>query len=127
MIRCCRKSSASSNSCWESTHERYAGASLARRTGRRLEKPPACERHFSATLTELHDAPGVVVHAADESAYDWRGEQRSVPVHALASKVLKVGDQTLSVGAAARYWAEGPECGPHGWGLSYFVTLLFPK
>ena len=70
---------------------------------------------------------GVVVHAADESAYDWRGEQWSVPVHALASKVLKVGDQTLSVGGAARYWAEGPDSGPHGWGLRFFVTLLFPK
>ena len=62
---------------------------------RRLEKSPACEQYFSATLSELHDAHGVVVHAADESAYDWRGEQWPVPVHALASKVLKVGDQTL--------------------------------
>jgi len=65
---------------------------------RRLEKSPACEQHFSATLSELHDAHGVVVHAADESAYDWRCEQWSVPVHPLASKVLKVGDQTVSVG-----------------------------
>lgn len=94
---------------------------------RRLEKSPACEQYFSATLSELHDAHGVVVHAADESAYDWSGEQWSVPVHALASKVLEVGDQTLSVGGAARYWAEGPDSGPHGWGLRFFVTLLFPK
>lgn len=62
-----------------------------------------------------------------ESTYDWENDQWSVPVHALASKVLKVGSQLVSVGGGVRYWAEGPDTGPHGWGVRFFVTLLFPR
>jgi hypothetical protein len=24
-------------------------------------------------------------------------------------------------------WAEGPDAGPHGWGLRFVLTLLFPN
>jgi len=27
----------------------------------------------------------------------------------------------------ARYWADGPDQGPHGWGFRFSVTLLFPR
>ena len=33
----------------------------------------------------------------------------------------------LQVGAIARYWADGPERAPHGWGLRFTFTLLFPR
>jgi len=62
-----------------------------------------------------------------ESSYDWRNEQWSVPVNAIVSKVFQAGGQTLSVGAGARYWADSADAGPHGWGLLFIVTLLFPK
>jgi hypothetical protein len=62
-----------------------------------------------------------------ESTYDWKGEQWSVPLNALVSKVTKFGDQLVSVGAGLRYWADGPESGPHGLGLRFVVTFLFPK
>lgn len=62
-----------------------------------------------------------------ESSYNWQSEQWSVPVNAIVSKVFQAGGQTLSVGAGARYWADSPDAGPHGWGLRLIVTLLFPK
>jgi len=33
----------------------------------------------------------------------------------------------VSVGAGARYWADGPQSAPHGWGLRFVVTLLYPR
>jgi hypothetical protein len=62
-----------------------------------------------------------------ESTYDWEREQWSVPINALVSKVTKVGEQLVSVGGGVRYWADGPDSGPHGWGFRFVVTLLFPK
>jgi hypothetical protein len=34
---------------------------------------------------------------------------------------------TCSSSAVVRYWAEGPDSGPHGWGYRVVITLLFPK
>lgn len=62
-----------------------------------------------------------------ESTYDWEARQWAVPINGIVSKVLKLGDQLVSVGAGARYWADGPESGPHGWGFRLVVTLLFPR
>ena len=41
--------------------------------------------------------------------------------------VTKLLNQPVSVGGGLRYWAEGPDSGPHDWGLRRVVTLLFPK
>jgi hypothetical protein len=62
-----------------------------------------------------------------ETTYDWEGEQWTVPLNALVTKVVKVGDQLMSVGGGVRYWADGPQSAPHGWGVRLVVTLLFPK
>ena len=62
-----------------------------------------------------------------ESTYDWRARQWSVPINALITKLVKVGTQPLSIGGGVRYWAEGPDAGPHGWGARLVLTLLFPK
>jgi hypothetical protein len=62
-----------------------------------------------------------------ESSYDWEGEQWSVPVNAIASKLLNVEGQMVSLGAGVRYWAESPDAGPEGFGARFIVTLLFPE
>jgi hypothetical protein len=49
-----------------------------------------------------------------------------VPINLLVGKVTKVGNQLLSVGAGVRYWVDGPDSGPHGWGARLVATLLFP-
>lgn len=50
-----------------------------------------------------------------------------MPINAVVTKVTKIGDQLVSVGAGVRYWAESPENGPEGWGVRLIFTLLFPK
>ena len=61
-----------------------------------------------------------------ESTYDWNSEQWSIPVNAVVSKLVKIGDQPVSVFGGARYYAEGPDGGPE-WGIRFGATLLFPK
>lgn len=62
-----------------------------------------------------------------ESTYYWESEQWSVPVNGIVTKVTRIGSQLVSIGAGARYWAEGPDGGPEGWGARLVFTLLFPK
>ena len=62
-----------------------------------------------------------------ESTYDWESKQWAVPINAIVSKVTRVGEQLVSFGGGVRYWADGPEAGPHGWGFRLSVTLLFPR
>jgi hypothetical protein len=62
-----------------------------------------------------------------ESTYDWEGEEWSVPVNAMVTKVTKVGGQLVSVGGGLRYWVDSPDNGPEGLGVRFVVTLLFPK
>jgi len=62
-----------------------------------------------------------------ETSYDWEGEQWSVPVHVLVSKLLKIEGQAVSLGAGVRYWTESPDTGPEGFGARFIVTFLFPE
>lgn len=62
-----------------------------------------------------------------ESTYDWQGEQWSVPVNGLVSKVTRIGGQLVSIGGGLRYWADAPEAGAEGLGYRFVFTLLFPK
>jgi hypothetical protein len=61
-----------------------------------------------------------------ESTYDWAANRWAVPLNLVVTKVTKVGNQLLSLGAGVRYWVDGPESGPHGWGARLVATLLFP-
>jgi hypothetical protein len=62
-----------------------------------------------------------------EATYDWEGEDWSVPIHLVATKLVKVGHRPVSLGAGLRYWATAPEPGAEGLGARAAVTLLFPK
>jgi hypothetical protein len=62
-----------------------------------------------------------------ESAYDWKGEQWSLPVNVIVSKVTRIGGQLVSVGGGLRYWADGPASAPEGLGYQLIFTLPFPK
>lgn len=62
-----------------------------------------------------------------ESSYDWKAKQWSVPINLTVSKLIKIGRQPVSLGAGARYWADSPQTGPHGWGARLIVTFLFPE
>ncbi|MBB4005658.1 transporter [Aurantimonas endophytica] len=62
-----------------------------------------------------------------ETTYDWEHEAWSVPVNFTVSKLVKFGDQPVSLQAGVRYWAESPEGGAEGVGFRTSVTFLFPK
>ena len=62
-----------------------------------------------------------------ESTYDWKANQWSVPINLTVSKLIKVGSRPISIGGGLRYWADGPDSGPHDLGYRLIVTFLFPK
>lgn len=61
-----------------------------------------------------------------ESTYDWARNQWLVPVNAIISQLVVIGDQPVQVSLGARYYAEGPDGGPE-WGIRAAVTFLFPR
>ena len=62
-----------------------------------------------------------------ESTYNWESEEWSVPVNFIVAKMTRIGNQMLSLGVGARYYAESTNNGPEGWGARLMVTLLYPK
>jgi hypothetical protein len=70
---------------------------------------------------------GVSMTLQTESTYDWENENWTVPVAVLASKVMAIGKQPISVGGGIRYYFESPDSGPDGLAFRVFVTFLFPK
>jgi hypothetical protein len=62
-----------------------------------------------------------------ESTYDWENEQWSVPVNVSASKLLRFGNQLVSLGGGLRYWVDSPDSGAEGFGFRMTMTLLFPR
>lgn len=62
-----------------------------------------------------------------ESTYDWEGEEWSIPLSLVASKVTRIGSQLVSFGGGLRYWADAPDAGADGLGFRFIVTLLFPR
>jgi hypothetical protein len=69
---------------------------------------------------------GVTLTANLESTYDWTGEQWTIPLNVLASKVTKLGSTMVSVFGGARVYLDAPDGGPD-WGLRMGLTLLYPK
>lgn len=61
-----------------------------------------------------------------EATYDWTGEQWTVPLNAILSQVVKIGDQPVQLFAGARYYADTPVDGQE-WGIRFGFTLLFPR
>jgi len=75
-----------------------------------------------------HVTPSAVTSTlSTESTYDWKAKQWSVPIILTATKLMKFGSHHVSLGGGLRYWAEGPDSGPHDWGIRLIATFVFPK
>lgn len=61
-----------------------------------------------------------------ETTYDWEADAATVPVNFSVSQMLRLGRQPLSLALNYRHYVDAPEGGPD-WGLSFTVSLLFPK
>jgi hypothetical protein len=63
-----------------------------------------------------------------ESTYNWEADNDpwTVPINFMVTQFFKVGQQRLTLRVGARYWADSPDSGPHGWGGRVTLTFLFP-
>jgi len=61
-----------------------------------------------------------------ESTYNWESQKLSVPVNATVSKLVKIGNQPVSLFVGARYYAITSKSGPKGFGARAGITFLFP-
>ena len=61
-----------------------------------------------------------------ESTYDWQTSEWLAPINFMVAKIVKVGQQPISITGGVRYWADSPDTGPHGFGGRLGVTFLFP-
>ena len=61
-----------------------------------------------------------------ESSYDWNTGKWSVPIHLVASKLIRVGAQPISLQAGLRCWATSPDGGPKGCGPRIAIVFLYP-
>jgi len=62
-----------------------------------------------------------------ETTYDWNADRASVPINAGANQLFTIGTQRIQIGAGIRYWVDGPEAGPEGFGVRFNIVFLFPK
>jgi hypothetical protein len=62
-----------------------------------------------------------------EMSYDWEEDQAAPVVNLLVSQILPIGSQLIQIGAGARYWLDGPDGGPEGFGARAQLTFLFPR
>jgi hypothetical protein len=62
-----------------------------------------------------------------EATYDWKAEQWNVPVGFFVSKVVRLGQQMISIQAGPRYFVESTANGPEGRAFRVNLTLLFPR
>jgi hypothetical protein len=69
---------------------------------------------------------GFTLTANTETTYDWEAEEWTVPLNLLATQVLRLGGQPISLQLGARYYADAPPGGPD-WGLRAAITFLFPR
>jgi hypothetical protein len=61
-----------------------------------------------------------------ESTYDWEAREWLVPINFMVAKLVKFGQQPVSIVGGVRYWADSPDTGPHGFGARLGMTFLFP-
>lgn len=75
--------------------------------------------------------PSAITLSANlESTYNWEAndnQEWSVPLNLQLGKVMRLGEQLISVKGGVRYWAESPDGGAEDWGVRFEFALLFPR
>jgi hypothetical protein len=69
----------------------------------------------------------VTLTVQTEATYDWTGEDWTVPLGFIGTKVMRLGGQTVSIGGGLRYYASSPNNGPDDWGVRFVFTLIYPR
>jgi hypothetical protein len=70
---------------------------------------------------------GFTLTGNSEASFDWEhGGRPTIPLNLVASQVMKLGGQPVSVFLGGRAYVDRPHRGPY-WGLRMGITLLFPE
>jgi hypothetical protein len=70
--------------------------------------PPASECRFPLALIAHNRPNGFGLTLNTETTCDWTADEATVPFNPVASQVLKVGKQAISLQAGNRYYAARP-------------------
>jgi hypothetical protein len=89
------------------------------------EDRPSVNRTFLQPFASytLPSATSFVLNV--EATYDWQADAWSIPLHAGASQVLKLGKLPLSAALFGRVWLAQRDLDPD-WGIRFVVTFLLP-
>lgn len=87
---------------------------------------PEVNQTFLQPFVAHNNKHGFGVTLMSETSYTWDNSQWTIPVDLLASQILKLHGQAMSLQFGPRVWLEGPSGGPE-WGLRLNLVLLFPK
>ena len=69
---------------------------------------------------------GFTLTVNTETTYDWQAKEWTVPLNLVATQVMRVAGQPISLQLGGRYYADAPTGGPD-WGLCASLTILFPR
>ena len=61
-----------------------------------------------------------------EDTFDWKTGEWMAPINFMVAKIVKLGQQPVSIVGGLRYWADSPDTGPHDFGARLGMTFLFP-
>jgi hypothetical protein len=59
--------------------------------------------------------------------YDWNAHEWTLPLTLSVKKLATFQSLPVHLSFGVRYWADGPETGPHDLGFLFGVTFVFPK
>jgi hypothetical protein len=100
--------------------------SFASVNGKDSDRPPLSSMSLQP-FAALTTATAWTYSANFQSTYDWHAHEATLPLNLSVSKLTRFGRQPISFAGGVRYWFESNDNGPHGWGYSFTVTLLFPQ
>ena len=61
------------------------------------------------------------------SSYDFRADQWTIPAALTVEKLVSFQKAPVTISFGIRWWADGPDSGPHDLGFRFGLTLVFPK
>jgi hypothetical protein len=61
-----------------------------------------------------------------EDTYDWKTGEWLAPINFMVAKIVKFGEQPVSIVGGVRYWVDSSNTGPHDLGARLGMTFLFP-